>query len=312
VEDITEGYFDLQVNGCVGVDFNRDDLTAEGLHKTCAALRDGGVDGFLATIITEEVPVMCRRLHQLVALREKDELARRMIAGLHVEGPFLNETVGYRGAHPQDAIRPADPDAMERILEAGAGLVRLVTLAPERDPAMAVTRMLTGRGLVVSAGHTNASMDELRAAIDAGLSLVTHAGNGCPMEMNRHDNIIQRVMSLAGKLTLCLIADGAHLPFFVLQNFLRAAGIENCVVVTDAMAASGLGPGRYTIGRWDVLIGEDMVARSPDNSHLIGSTVTMRRSMENLRDRLGLSAEQIRRLMIVNPRRAVRMDGDLA
>lgn len=299
------GYFDLQINGCMGVDFNTDELTAEGLHKACEALRRDGVDGILATIITDSIEVMCKRLQRLVDLRERDPLVTSVIAGLHIEGPFINETPGYRGAHPPDAIRPADGDAMERLLDAGGGLVRLVTLAPERDKDESVTRMLSTRGITVSAGHTNASLDELNRAVDAGLSLFTHLGNGCPMQIHRHDNIIQRALSLAGKITPTLIADGAHLPFFMLKNIISLVGTGNCIIITDAMSASGLGPGRYTIGRWDLQIGEDMVARSPDNSHLVGATITMPKSMENLRDKIGLTNAQIRQMMVVNPRRAI-------
>ena len=115
------GYVDLQVNGYGGVDFNSDDLSADQLQQACLALRADGVAAILATIITEDIDAMCRRLSQIVKLREADPLARQIIAGVHIEGPFLNETEGYRGAHPADAIRPADVDAMQRLLEAAGG-----------------------------------------------------------------------------------------------------------------------------------------------------------------------------------------------
>jgi N-acetylglucosamine-6-phosphate deacetylase len=299
------GYFDLQVNGYAGIDFNQDDLTAEGLHTACMMMADHGVEQILATIITEHVDTMCKRLANLVRLREKDELARRMIPGLHIEGPFINEIEGYRGAHPVDAIRPADEKNMRQLLDAAGGLARLVTLAPERDAGLHVTRMLAKQGIVISAGHTDASLDHLRGAIDAGLTMFTHVGNGCPMKMHRHDNIIQRVLSLREKLWLCFIADGAHVPFVALGNYLRAAGIERSIVVTDAIAAAGLGPGRYKLGRWDMVIGEDMVARAPDLSHLVGSACPMPQATARLRDQLHLSAETIHQLTVVNPRRAM-------
>jgi len=299
------GYFDLQVNGYAGVDFNQDDLTADGLHVACELMASHGVAGILATIITEHVETMCRRLANLVRLREQDELARRLIVGLHIEGPFINETDGYRGAHPADAVRPADEEAMRRLLNAGGGLTRLVTLAPERDAGFRVTQMLAKQGIVVSAGHTDASLDDLRGAIDAGLGMFTHVGNGCPMKMHRHDNIIQRALSMHERLWLCFIADGAHVPFVALGNYLRAAGIERAIVVTDAIAAAGLGPGRYKLGRWDMVIGEDMVARAPDLSHLVGSACPMPQATARLRDQLHLDAETISKLTEVNPRKAV-------
>ena len=297
-------FFDLQVNGYAGVDFNQDALGADALHLACERLEADGVGGFLATIITDDLDAMCGRLSALVSLRERDPVARRLIAGLHIEGPFINDADGYRGAHPRDAIRPASVDAMSRLLDAGAGLTRVVTLAPERDEGFAVTRMLAARGIIVSAGHTDASIDELRGAIDAGLTMFTHVGNGCPMQMHRHDNIVQRALSLADQLWLCFIADGAHVPFVALGNYLRLAG-ERAVVVSDSIAPAGLGPGRYTLGRWDIVVGDDMVPRAPDRSHFVGSGVTMRKSADNLRGALRLSDAAVRRLTCDSPRAAL-------
>lgn len=298
-------YFDLQVNGYGGVDFNQDGLDAESLHRACECLEADGVAGFLATIITDDLEAMCGRLATLAALCDNDPLARRLIAGIHIEGPFLNESDGYRGAHPREAIRFADVESMARLLDAANGLTRIVTLAPERDPECVVTRLLVSHGIVVSAGHTDATLEELQQAFDAGLSMFTHVGNGCPMLMHRHDNIIQRALSLADRLWLCFIADGAHIPFPTLGNYLKIANEDRTIVVTDAIAPAGLGPGRYTFGRWDLVIGDDMVPRAPDRTHLVGSGVTMKQNAANLRQALGLSESVVRKLTLENPRIAI-------
>jgi len=298
-------FFDLQVNGYAGVDFNQDDLSAEELHRACEKLAADGVDGILATIITEQIDQMAARIHRLAELRQRDPLVASIIAGIHVEGPFLNPADGYRGAHPADAVRAADVGVMERLLDAGDGLVRLVTLAPECDAGLKVTRQLAQRGVVVAAGHTDASLEQLQAAVGAGLSIFTHVGNGCPAVLPRHDNIVQRVLSLHEQLWLTFIADGAHLPWFVLGNFLRCAGLERCVVVTDAIAPAGLGAGHFRFGRWELNIGDDLVARSPDGSHLIGSVGTMLRSYRGLVEQVGLSTEEAGQLTWDNPRRAL-------
>ena len=299
------GYIDLQVNGFGGVDFNSDDLTADMLHLACQRLRDGGVKHILATIITDHIPVMCGRLRRLASLIEKDELARDIIAGFHIEGPFISETPGYRGAHPADAIRPAEVELAKQLLDAGAGLTRLVTLAPERDARLAVTRLLADQNVLIAAGHCDPTLDQLTAACDVGLSLFTHLGNGCPMQLPRHDNIIQRALSLSDRLTLCFIADGVHVPLFALKNYLRVAGIDRCLVVTDAIAAAGLGPGRYTLSRWEVNVGPDLAARAPDGSHLVGSAMTMAQNAANLASGVGLSAEDVHRLLVANPARVL-------
>jgi N-acetylglucosamine-6-phosphate deacetylase len=298
-------YFDLQVNGYAGVDFNKDDLTADELHTVCLRMQADGVEGFLPTIITEHVGVMSMRLARLAGLRDKDPLAKSLIPGFHIEGPFINETVGYKGAHPVDAIRPADEDAMKKLLDAAQGLTKLVTLAPERDPGLKVTRYLKKQNVTISAGHCDASVDELKAAADAGLTLYTHLGNGCPMQIHRHDNIVQRVLSLRDRITPTFIADGAHVPFFALKNYLDLVGIDRAIVVTDAIAPAGLGPGKYTLGRWELVIKEDMVARAPDGSHLVGSAMSMPLSARNLKEKLNLTDADILKLTYTNPRRAI-------
>jgi N-acetylglucosamine-6-phosphate deacetylase len=295
-------YLDLQVNGYAGVDFNSDDLSAEAMHEACGRLAEDGVAGVLATIISAPLDLMQSRLERIATLRGADPAVRERIWGIHIEGPFLNEAPGYVGAHPPQAMLPASLGAMERLLDAAGGLTRLVTLAPERDPGLAVTRRLARQNILVAAGHCDPSLDELSAAIDAGLSVFTHLGNGCPQSLHRHDNIIQRVLALRSRLTICLIADGVHIPPFALDNYLRLVGAERAVVVTDAISAARLGPGRYTIGDQTVDVGDDLVCRSADRTHFVGSTATMPR-MAALLAGLGYTAEEIRRLTWDNPRR---------
>jgi N-acetylglucosamine-6-phosphate deacetylase len=298
------GYFDLQVNGYGGVDFNTDHLTAEDLHTACRRLQEGGVAGILATIITEKMDLMVARLRRLVDLRQRDALARQIIAGFHLEGPFINESDGYRGAHPKDAILAANVDDAQRLYDACDGQLLVFTLAPERDEHFATIKWLCKRGVIVASGHADPSLDLLTAACDVGLTMITHLGNGCPIQMHRHDNIIQRALHLRDRLWLCFIADTVHIPPVAMKNYLELAG-DRAVVVTDAIAPASLGPGRYTLGRWNLLIGEDMVARAPDGSHFVGAAITMAQSHANLRARLGQNERRCRQLLIENPRRAI-------
>ena len=302
---IQSDYYDLQVNGYAGVDFNGNELSEADLHSACVRLRDDGVAGVLATIITDELPLMEARLCRIVEVLDRDQLVKEMIRGFHIEGPFLSEKTGYSGAHPRRSIRPANLDEMKRLLDAAGGLARLVTLAPERDEELHVVRHLAGQGILVAAGHCDPSLGQLRAAIDAGLSVFTHLGNGCPPLLHRHDNIIQRVLSLRDRLTICFIADGVHIPLPVLGNYLRLAGFERTVCVTDAIAAAGCPPGRFTIGSQSVVIGEDLIAQSADGTHFLGSTATMPRMAALLREKLNLSEDDIRRLLCENPRRLI-------
>jgi N-acetylglucosamine-6-phosphate deacetylase len=302
---MTQGYVDLQVNGYAGVDFNGDDLSPEELHAACQRMKADGLAGVLATVITGSLDGMAARLRRLADAHRTDPLVREMIWGFHIEGPFLNETPGYIGAHPAEHARPADLDAAKRLLDAADGRTRLVTLAPERDPGMKLTRFLADQGIIVSAGHCDPSLDELRAALDAGLSMFTHLGNGCPVTLPRHDNIIQRVLSLAGRLWICLIGDGVHVPYFALKNYLLAAGLERSIVVTDAVSPAGLGPGCYRVGPYEAEVGPDMAARIRGTDRLVGAAATMRHVASGLAGAVGLSGADVQRLICENPRKAI-------
>jgi N-acetylglucosamine-6-phosphate deacetylase len=297
------GYVDLQVNGYAEVDFNADELDADNVAAVCDRLRADGVAGILATVITADVESMCRRLANIARVREQNRTIADMVWGIHIEGPFLNDEAGYIGAHPQECARPADIETAKRLLEAAGGLTRIVTLAPERDTESRVTKFLVREGVRVSAGHCNPTLDQLRASLDAGLALFTHLGNACPMLLPRHDNIIQRVLSLSDRIEIGFIADGVHVPFVALRNYLKCCGIDRAFVVTDAICGAGMGPGEYRLGSRHVVIDENLATWSADRSHLMGSAGTMPRSYELLRNELGLSETQIRQLMSENPRR---------
>jgi N-acetylglucosamine-6-phosphate deacetylase len=256
----------------------------------------------LATIITDAPDCMTARLARIARLRLDDSTVRDVIWGLHIEGPFLSDAPGYAGTHPAVHLRPADLDVMKRLLDAAQGTVRLVTLAPECDRGLKVTKFLATQGVRVAAGHCNPSRDELLAAIDAGVSLLTHLGNGCPRVLDRHENIIQRALSFSDRLTLCFIGDGVHVPYFALGNYLRLADVDRAVVVTDAMAAAGCGPGRYTIGSQTVEVGDDRIAWAPGRLQMAGSTATMPRMAAGMQAALGLTEDQIDRLLCHNPR----------
>ena len=298
-------FFDLQVNGYMGVDFNADALLPAHLSKACEQLRADGVNGILATIITDDVDRMAARVRNLVRARSEVPLAQELIRGIHLEGPFINEAPGYVGAHPAHAVKPASVAAVEPLINAGDGWVRLVTLAPEQDSGSRTTRWLVDRGICVSAGHCDPTLDELRAAIDNGLSMFTHLGNGCPLMLHRHDNIVQRVLSLADRLWVCFIVDGVHVPFSVLRNYIKCVGVERTIVVSDAIGAAGLGPGEFTLGKMKVVVDEHLATWAADRSHLMGSAMTMPQAYENLRSHVGLSQADARRLTNANPRAAL-------
>jgi len=303
--------FDLQVNGYAGADFSAADLSLEDCRRACTALATDGVDAILATLITDSIDALVAALKRLRSYRDADVQIQRMIGGFHIEGPFLNPEPGYAGAHATRWIRPAQPDVMTRLLDAGDGLVRLVTLAPEQDPACRTIDLLVRHGVTVSAGHTDATLPELRRAIDAGLSMITHLGNGCPVLLPRHDNIIQRMLAVADQVRVCLIPDGIHVPFFALRNYLEFVGIERCIMVTDAISAARLGPGLHRLGGEPVEVDASGAARRPGAANLAGSTLTMPRLRDHLASELGLGEQDIARVVDINPRAALRREDEV-
>lgn len=294
-------YFDIQVNGYAGIDFNQNSISLESMELACKKLEADDVEGIFATIITADLTDMIIRIKQLVWLREQSFMVKKMIKGIHIEGPFINDNPGYHGAHPVDCILKPDIDIMERLLEAGDGMVRIVTLAPEKDHQQKLVRFLASKKIIVAAGHCNPNLDELKLAMDAGLQMFTHLGNGCPQNLPRHDNIIQRVLSLKDKLWVSFIADGIHIPFYALKNYIDLAGIENVIITTDAMAAAGAGEGEYTISNIKLEVGNDRIVREPGKSNFAGSAIDMRSSFVNLTDQLGLSVEDAGKLTNSNP-----------
>lgn len=288
--DSARGLFDFQVNGFGGVDFQQDDLSSGQLHQAVLSLRRCGVVQIFATLITDEIDQLCRRLEQLERLCARDDAARAMIAGYHLEGPWLSPEPGFRGAHPPGPMHAPNLAEFDRLQTAAGGRVRLVTLAPEWNGSAGVIREITARGVHVSLGHTNASDGQIDAAIAAGARFCTHLGNGTPGELPRHDNITQRLLA-RDELMACFIPDGVHLPPFLLRNFFRAKPAGRVLFTTDAMAGAGAPPGRYMIGKLSIDVGGDGVARQPGGSGFAGSTLTPDEGVRRVARYLDLSLE---------------------
>lgn len=299
------GSVDLQVNGYAGVDFNADVVSPEAFRSACDVLRNDGVSSILATVITDSVAALQKRLGNIVAAREQDSLVAEVILGIHIEGPFLNPQPGFIGAHPAEHASPADLDTMKQLLDCADGLTRIVTLAPECDPNFKVTKWLADQSITVSAGHCDPTLAQLSEAIDSGLSMFTHLGNGCPLNQHRHDNIIQRALSLSDQLHIGFIADGIHVPFFALRNYLRVAGRERAFIVTDAVSAAGMGPGEYELSGQRVIVDDSLATWAEDKSHLVGSAMTMPKVRANLSHQLGLDDTTIDLLTRANPLAAI-------
>ncbi|MBL9188613.1 MAG: N-acetylglucosamine-6-phosphate deacetylase [Opitutaceae bacterium] len=284
-------WFDFQVNGFGGVDFQAPHVSLHELEHAVGVLRRHGVAAILLTLITDTIDEHCRRLEQFEKHRAASPACARMIAGYHIEGPWLSPEPGYRGAHPAEPMHAPSIAEFERLQTAAGGHIRLITLAPEWPGSAECIAAIVSAGVQVSLGHTNASEADIDAAIRAGARFATHVGNGTPLTLHRHDNIIQRLLA-RDELTACLIPDGVHLPPFTLRNFFRAKPPGKVLFTTDAMAGAGMGPGRYAIGRFSLEIGADGIARQPGGGGFAGSTLTPDEGVRRTAAYLGLAADE--------------------
>src|SRR4051812_929363 len=289
------GLFDFQVNGFGGVDFQAAAVSRTEMEHAVAVMRRHGLAGIFLTLITDEIDAHCRRLEHFERLRAASPEIARMIIGYHIEGPWLSPEPGYRGAHPAEPMHAPSIAEFHRLQAAAGGRVKLITVAPEWPGSAECIATMTRAGVNISLGHTNASNEHIDAAIRAGARFVTHLGNGTPIEMHRHDNVVQRLLA-RDELIACLIPDGVHLPNFVLRNFFRAKPPGKVLFTTDAMSGAGSGPGRYRIGRFEVDVGNDGIARQPGGDGFAGSTLTPNEGVRRCCDYLGLSLGESTRL----------------
>ncbi len=289
------GYFDFQINGFGGIDFQAETVSLAEMEHAVAVMRRHQVAGIFLTLITDEIDSHCRRLDQFEKLCRVNPAIGQMIVGYHIEGPWLSPEPGFRGAHPPGPMHAPSLAEFERLQAAANGRIRLITLAPEWPGSAECITAITKAGVHISLGHTNASESQIDDAIRAGARFATHVGNGTPLQMHRHDNVVQRLLA-RDELTACLIPDGVHLPPFVLQNFFRAKPSGRVFFTTDAMSGAGAPPGRYRIGRLDIEVGTDGIARNPGGNGFAGSTLTPDEGVRKCMSFLGISAATAREL----------------
>lgn len=276
------GLLDLQVNGVNGIDFNHPDLVVEDLLRAADYLDERGVVQFFPTVITNTEERTQSLLATIAAARNRYPHLRAIIPGIHLEGPFISPQDGARGAHPRECVRAPDYELFERFQQAADGCIRLITIAPEWDGAVEFIRRCRVSDVVVALGHTLADGKAITAAVKAGAALSTHLGNGVPLMLPRHPNVIWNQLGEPG-LWASFIADGYHLP----QNFLRAAIAakgDRAVLVSDATAFAGRLPGRYRahIGAEVMLSAEGRLSMAEDERFLAGSAQTLDQNITHL------------------------------
>ena len=277
----TQGLVDLQVNGFAGVDFNTPGITAQTLQKALEKMLASGVTTCLPTLITASEEHLKSCFRDLENSRQSCRLAKMMIAGYHLEGPFISPHHGFSGCHPVEAIGDVDQDMFLRLQETAGGRICLVTLAPEVKGAIPFIEYLVTQGVIVAIGHTAAGPDKISDAVEAGAMLSTHLGNGTLAELPKNNNPIIAQLS-EDKLCASFIADGYHLSPDVLKVYLRAKESKRTILITDATAGAAAEPGIYQLGNLELFLESEPVVYDKETSRPTGSAVTMDQCVRNV------------------------------
>ncbi len=307
--DLTAGwvapsFFDIQVNGCHGISFNSDRLTAEEVRRVVDVCRAHGAGGFCPTLITSSAEALAHGFATLAKLCDSDADLARVMPAFHLEGPYIAAEDGPRGAHPRPFVRPPDWDEFRRWQDAAGGRIRLVTLAPELPGALAFIERLAAAGVVVAIAHTAATPELIRDAVAAGARLSTHLGNGAHAVLPRHPNYIWEQLAADG-LWASIIADGHHLPAAVLKCVLRVKTPARTVLVSDASTLAGLPPGRYPAWGGELEVDPAGKVVVPGTPFLAGAAVfldacvghVLRLGLASLREAVEMAAVRPRELL---------------
>lgn len=268
--DLLPGFIDLQVNGGGGVLFN-DSPTVEGIAAIASAHRRFGTTGLLPTLISDDLDVIARAIEAVDAAIAQGVPG---VLGIHIEGPFLNPA--RKGIHDASKFRTLDAAAIELLASLGNGRT-LVTLAPELAPP-GMVRALVDRGVVVAAGHTEASYEQIRASFDEGLSGFTHLYNAMSQLGSRAPGAVGAALEDAG--SWCgLIVDGHHVHAAALRVALAAKGADRLLLVTDAMPTVGSDVKEFQLNGQRI-VAQDGRCFAPDGT-LAGSDLDMASTVRN-------------------------------
>ncbi len=279
---LVPGLVDLQVNGYFGVELG--DADPAGWAEVVRRLPETGATAFLPTFITSPIDQIVAALRATAgfapAMTEPGRgPAGARVLGVHLEGPFIGPS--RRGAHNLDWIIKPDAKAIGALLTAGAGLIRVVTLAPEVDGAMAAIEQLTAAGVIVSVGHSDATAAQVAAAATAGARLVTHLFNAQRPMHHREPGVVGQALT-DGRLASGLIADLHHVAGPVAGLAFRAAP-ERIFLVTDAAASAGMSRGRYVLGGEPINVsGADGTPPVRADGTLAGSALRMDAAIANM------------------------------
>lgn len=294
---VAPGLVDIQINGYMGVDFSDKNLRLDDLRSATRALWKLGVTTFLPTVITNSQNNLMASFSILAEALNDQEIGAS-IPGFHLEGPYISPVQGFRGAHLEKYIRTPDWDEFSEMQRAARNSIRLITLAPEVKNAIPFIEKCKESGVVVALGHHNGSADIIHQAVEAGATMSTHLGNGCANLIDRHENPLWPQLA-DDRLAASIIADGYHLNKAEVNCFFRMKGIENTLLVSDALDLAGLPPGEYTRLEREVVLTE--VVKFPAENVLAGAASPLNSCVTTMMKLTACSLEDAVHMASTNP-----------
>lgn len=300
---IAPALFDLQINGHGGIWFSSDSLTRNNVLQALEPHYRYGVTRLCPTLITNSFEGLAAGFAAIREACEFNSTADRMVCGCHLEGPFISAEDGPRGAHPREHVRSADWSEFQKLQEISGNRIKLVTIAPEVDGALEFIRRAVASGVVIAIGHTAATPDQVRAAVEAGARLSTHLGNGAHAMIHRHRNYIFEQLA-DNRLSASLIVDGHHLPPNLVQTFIRVKSPKRTILTCDAAGWAGCPPGVYEskLGRSEILDNGKLVVAG-QRELLAGSAQETDTCVANVIEFAGVSLKDAIDMASKNPAR---------
>ncbi|MFF0160150.1 N-acetylglucosamine-6-phosphate deacetylase [Streptomyces sp. NPDC005263] len=294
---LVPGFVDIHNHGGGGASFTSGtvDEVLTGIHTH----RLHGTTTLVASTVTGDMDFLAQRAGLLSELAEQGE-----IAGIHFEGPFISPC--RKGAHSEALLREPDPAAVRKLIDAARGRAKMVTLATELPGGIDSVRLLAEHGVIAAIGHTDATYEQTKTAIDAGATVATHLFNAMPTLGHRHPGPVAALLE-DERVTVELINDGTHLHPAALELAFHHAGADRVALITDAMDAAGFGDGRYWLGPLEVEVA-DGVARLVEGGSIAGSTLTLDRAFQRAVTVDRLPVEAVVAALSANPARLLGMD----
>jgi len=295
---VAPGLIDIHIHGALGYDFM--DASPEAVNTIAAHCARHGVTSYLGTTVSSSPGSIQAAIDNLANNPVSKNGARAL--GLHIEGPYLD--VKYRGAQPERFLRDPNPDEYASWFD--SGVVRMVTMAPERNGALEMIDQGHKKGIEFAVGHSAATFEQVTAAADHGLRHATHTFNGMPGLHHREPGPVGAVLS-DGRVYAQLIADGAHLHPAVVKIAVFAKTIQRAVLITDSIRATGLADGEYELAG-DKIIVKGGVSRTLDGG-LAGSTATLDACLRNAMQFAGLTLQEALTMATATPAASLGLEG---